>query len=571
MAAIPLSRRWIRQLVKVAGAVIAMAAIILIVDTYYNILPTSIQTKLLLHQHGHIVTDVKVETCYLKSQCPSSTDNWYKIPKDLYLSKSWAKHGFLYVKYVKEDDLASDTKVILDAAVSDSGKIPSYILSVLSDNIDQLKAENGYSKLSDEEIIKLVAKKGWSEVGHGIWVRKGKYSAYESVTSMDVLFGPDAQDPRLGWGLRPGYINGITGIGPRLSVRIGPKHEYTKPELRVNKNGLFKIIQLADLHFSTGVGKCREPFPDTAVKNCEADPRTLSFLEKVLDHEKPDYAVLTGDQVFGQSSPDSETTILKVLAPLIKRKIPYSIVMGNHDDDGGSLSRRELVSFVSDLPYSLTELGPEDVSGYGNYVQQALGPRSDNPALTFYFLDSHNRSPNPKGYPGYAWIEQNQLDFVKKEHDRLKPGQEAFTHIHMSMAFFHIPLLEYASQKPYVGSAREGVTASRYNSGARDVLSSVGVRVISVGHDHVNDYCMFHDKNEPNSEPSKIWLCYGGGGGEGGYGGYGGYERRFRLFEVNTNSGMISTWKNLHEKPTERVDNQTLVINGQSELNSQKN
>ena len=58
-------------------------------------------------------------------------------------------------------------------------------------------------------------------------------------------------------------------------------------------------------------------------------------------------------------------------------------------------------------------------------------------------------------------------------------------------------------------------------------------------------------------------MCYGGGAGFGGYGGYGGYHRRVRLFEVDTNTAKISTWKRLEYGETlKKLDDQVLVSGG---------
>lgn len=58
-------------------------------------------------------------------------------------------------------------------------------------------------------------------------------------------------------------------------------------------------------------------------------------------------------------------------------------------------------------------------------------------------------------------------------------------------------------------------------------------------------------------------MCYGGGSGFGGYGGYGGYHRRVRLFEVDTSTARISTWKRLQYGETDkRVDEQVLLESG---------
>ncbi|VVT56568.1 uncharacterized protein SAPINGB_P005155 [Magnusiomyces paraingens] len=570
-----LSRLWTRQILKLVFGVLALLGMLFLVDRYYNILPSAIQTRILLHQQGHVVVDLKVESCFLQSRCPITDQVWFRVPKELSLNKRWNRKSYLYVKRVKEEELTSNMPVILDVAVdlNINNELPPHILKDIEKEEEKEEKKQNISQLSIKDQHELAGSKGWTKEKFNIWIKRGKYNQFSSITSVDVLFGHDAQDPRLGWQLREGFIGNEQKSLPRLTVRIGPKQENPEVELRIHKTGKFKIIQLADLHFSTDYGACRDLFPANKDerKSCKADPRTLEFVEKVLDQEQPDYVVLTGDQIYGESSPDSETSILKVVAPLIRRKIPYSMVMGNHDDEGGSLSRKELVTLVSDLPYSLTQVGPENVSGYGNYVQQVLGPRSENPALTFYFLDSHSRSQNNKLYPGYAWIEQDQLDFVTQSYNHLKEKQAQYSHIHMSMAFMHIPFTEYVSNKPIVGQAREPVTASKFNLGTRDVLANVGVSVVSVGHDHVNDYCMFHDKTAeegPLNHDTAMWLCFGGATGEGGYGGYGGYERRVRLFEIDTQAATISSWKLLHEHPDARVDEQVLVRDGKAALST---
>jgi predicted MPP superfamily phosphohydrolase len=66
------------------------------------------------------------------------------------------------------------------------------------------------------------------------------------------------------------------------------------PPLHFHKNGNFKILQVADLHYSTDPGHCR----DTDLSPCrEGDYRTKELLARVLDEEKPDLVVFSGDQV----------------------------------------------------------------------------------------------------------------------------------------------------------------------------------------------------------------------------------------------------------------------------------
>lgn len=416
--------------------------------------------------------------------------------------------------------------------------------------------------------MEQVKEKGWRYKSHGIWVRYGSPSRKEAITAIDILFGGGAVDPRPNWDLKKKApvrdVSTASDLKPYLTIRRGARVDYKskdyRPPLKMNKNGKFKILQVADLHLATGNGKCRDPVPAESSKNCLADPRTLKFLDTMLELEKPDMVVLTGDQIFGDEAPDSETAVFKALYPFISRKIPFAVTMGNHDDEG-SMTRAEIMSLSADLPYSVAAVGPEEVAGVGNYVVPIEGYSTRNTAITLYFLDTHKYSPNPKVTPGYDWIKESQIKWLEEEDASFQKSSTAYSKIHMAMAFFHIPLPEYRNidGQTKVGELREGVTAPKYNTGARTVLGKLGVSVVSVGHDHCNDYCLLDIQDKESSRENQIWLCYGGGAGEGGYGGYGGYIRRMRVYEINTNKGTIETWKRLESQTGKLIDKYTLI------------
>ena len=93
---------------------------------------------------------------------------------------------------------------------------------------------------------------------------------------------------------------------PKVPVaRLSVLHGKAKPRpdaraaLRVREDGKFKIVQISDTHMVTGVGVCKDAI-DAHGKNLpesEADPLTVDFIGKILDVEKPDLVVLTGDQL----------------------------------------------------------------------------------------------------------------------------------------------------------------------------------------------------------------------------------------------------------------------------------
>ncbi|KAI5964690.1 DCR2 [Candida pseudojiufengensis] len=551
---------------------------------------------------------------------------WVRLKKDLCLGKCWTHKEFFAVKKINHDkyqklieDENLKDEVIVDIAIANSEidssikgneklKLPRYIIetyhnsqqfddSVHANLVDQNKNDkinvnDKRLKVTDRDnldrmlyvpTINELEKIGWTYKSHGIWVKYGEHDSKTAINAIDFLFGPEAVEPRPNWNLIKNPIKDISspfGLNAFITYRRGPKLDYKKEygtALKMNANDEFKILQVADLHFSTDYGKCLNPEPPKSAINCKADSRTLKFINKVLDIEKPDLVVLTGDQIFGQTSPDSETAAFKALAPFIERKIPFAIVLGNHDAEG-SLDAQELMGLYTDLPHSVSAVGPVDIDGFGNYMVTVEGKTSSSVALSFYFVDSHAYSPNQKVHPGYDWIKENQLMYMREEAASIQDDIKAFeketftdpdtgmsrTKTHLAMAFFHIPIPEFknVNKQTFVGEHREGVTSPGYNSGARDVFQEIGVKAISIGHDHCNDYCLLDENHTTNDDENKIWLCYGGGVGLGGYGGYGGYIRRLRIFNLNTAKGEIKTWKRTEDAPDQKIDEQVIVTSG---------
>jgi hypothetical protein len=86
-------------------------------------------------------------------------------------------------------------------------------------------------------------------------------------------------------------------------VRLSVLHGRAKPRpdawaaLRVREDGKFKIVQISNTYIVTGVRVCKDAI-DAHGKNLlesKADPLTVDFIRKILDVEKPDLMILTGD------------------------------------------------------------------------------------------------------------------------------------------------------------------------------------------------------------------------------------------------------------------------------------
>lgn len=261
-----------------------------------------------------VITDLTVNFCSPTdslSTCALDPLKWHRIEKDLYLHTT-QQSAWLHIKQKKESGLTTNDLVVMDIRV---GELP----------------------LSDGSANQ------WESRPCGIWLRRSNYTGdkNQAMTCVDILFGVDAVDPRPQWALlrAPLLLNTRPEVPvARLSVRQGrtrPRPDDPAPALRAEKEGKFKIVQISDAHVVTGVGICRDaidvhgqPLPES-----EADPLTIDFLEDILDLEKPDLVILTGDQLDGQVL-DTQSALFKLVAPLIKRSIPYAAVFGNHDDEG---------------------------------------------------------------------------------------------------------------------------------------------------------------------------------------------------------------------------------------------
>lgn len=246
------------------------------------------------HHPGAVVTDITVVTCSslnIFSSCKLSGNDWHRVEKDLYLGTGWVSSAYVHVQRKREQELTEDDKVVMDVAVG------------------RLDPSTGKTEGEGEQ---------WERRPSGIWLkRSNKRHASDSeqaVTAIDVLFGADAVDPREGWKIAgTPLLLDTAGEAQeaRLSVKQGTKLAVPKPQPRIKENGKFKIMQLADIHLATGTGECRDAMPEG--EPCEADPRTLEFVGRLLDEEKPDLVILSGDQVNGETAPDAQSVCCSLL------------------------------------------------------------------------------------------------------------------------------------------------------------------------------------------------------------------------------------------------------------------
>ncbi|XP_072980129.1 probable inactive purple acid phosphatase 28 [Typha angustifolia] len=338
--------------------------------------------------------------------------------------------------------------------------------------------------------------------------------------------------------------------------------------LRFRYDGTFKILQVADMHFGNGaVTRCRDVLPSEFAA-C-SDLNTTRFLRRMIDAENPDLIVFTGDNIFGTSASDAAESLFRAVGPAMESRTPWAAILGNHDQES-TMSREELMSFMSLMDYSVSQVNPSGftIDGFGNYnikVHGASGSAMANTSvLNLYFLDSGYRAI-VDGRRTYGWIKESQLSWLQtasKELQGISPAP--------ALAFFHIPIPEVRDlwYKEIWGQFQEAVACSSVNSGVLRSLVSVGdVKAVFLGHDHLNDFC---------GNINGIWLCYGGGFGYHGYG-RAGWQRRARVILAHLIKGReswagvesIKTWKRLDDEKLSLIDEQVLWIHPQDVYDNQ--
>lgn len=262
-----------------------------------------------------VVTDLTVCISTPSTEIPTS-GVWHPIRKGLHLP-GLTQRAWLYVALANEKELVDEDLLVTDIRVGESQP------DLCSDGL-------------------------WHSRPGGIWLRRRKFSGkieqVQVVTGIDVLFGEDAVDPRPQWNLMQSPLRLENVPVARLSVlrgRVKPSLG-NRTELRTRGNGIFKIVQISDTHMGTGVGTCDDAIDahGELLPKSAADPLTVEFVGQVLDTEKPDLVVLTGDQLHHDIT-DSQSALFKVVNPIIVRSIPFAAVFGNHDSEGIHALSRE--------------------------------------------------------------------------------------------------------------------------------------------------------------------------------------------------------------------------------------
>lgn len=237
------------------------------------------------------------------------------------------------------------------------------------------------------------------------------------------------------------------------------------------KKGLFKIVQITDLHYKLGV---------------KASEQGLACVREMVQTEKPDLVVVTGDIIY---SAPADSTLSVVLKTFAKLGVPFCMTFGNHDYD----FKTPAVALYNQMQKTPNCVMPVLQGKNTDYSLPILSSNGKRTAAVLYCIDTHNK-PAIGGIGGYQWISHNQITWYRQRSMvyKQKNGGKPVP----SLAFLHIPLPEFNyatanSQCPMYGSRLEKAYSPSINSGMFASIKEMGdIMGVFCGHDHDNDYAV---------------------------------------------------------------------------------
>lgn len=286
-------------------------------------------------------------------------------------------------------------------------------------------------------------------------------------------------------------------------------------KLQFNEDGTFKILVLADIQ------------DDAALLSV-----TANFIDAAVASEQPDLIILLGDNIAGHITPNADRSakairaFMDILEPY---GIPVAAVFGNHDDDGGRMSKEDQMKVYEEYSCFIGMDEGEEIYGVGTYNVPIFSSTDDGDIVfNCWLFDSGSYDENG----GYDRVRPSQIEWYKAKSAELKAanGGEAVP----SLAFQHIivpeifealdevemgtpgaiskygkfyALPETAAEGSFMG---EPPCPSAVNDGEFDALVEGGdVLGIVTGHDHSNSFIVPYRGIDLINSPTCGFQSYG--------------------------------------------------------------
>lgn len=275
------------------------------------------------------------------------------------------------------------------------------------------------------------------------------------------------------------YIEETVSAVEHGAVTVSYAENEDRYSLTAEEEGYsFRVMQLSDIHLTCGYATYAE------------DCRAVNTIYTLVKEVKPDLIVLSGDSVspivLTGSTINTSLTARALAALFTKMQIPWTLVYGNHDDEGLA-SKSDLSAYFMSVPGCLFRQGDPEADGEGNSVITLLNA-DKTLAQAVFFMDSHGSLTI-----GYDNVHENQIAWYKSE---LASLRNEYGNV-PSVLYMHIPPEEYKtlnsrylSGDPGVsrlyGTIRHRIAAGRNHGLYQALLEGQSTKYVFFGHDHTN-------------------------------------------------------------------------------------
>ena len=209
--------------------------------------------------------------------------------------------------------------------------------------------------------------------------------------------------------------------------------------IQIDGNSQFKMAQFADLHFGQEGSKYH---------NAD-EKRTIDFMDYFVETQKPDFIVLSGDNIMNSGVAGAE----KLINIMDKYKTPYTFVFGNHDAESSwsTFTKHAVSNYLESCtsPYLLYKSGYIETTSenrYGNFSISLKDKSSGDLLGAIVIIDT---GVYDYSLSAYQSITQGQIDWYKTEMAKLNniyAKQNNNKHeVIPSITFGHIQLPEHFS------------------------------------------------------------------------------------------------------------------------------
>lgn len=342
----------------------------------------------------------------------------------------------------------------------------------------------------------------------------------------------------------------------------------TEKTLRFNEDGKFKILQISDLQ------------DNVVYKNMAKD-----FMIELLEREKPDIVVLTGDNIGNDSSQTPDLMYLafdEFMSIFEERGVKVASVFGNHDNEGNAYDKDKQIELYKRYSCYVGDDVPE-LSGSGNYRLPVLSSKDDTTAFNLWFFDSGTyNDENDLG--GYGCVHKDQIEwYVNEEKAQTKENggkpvpSMAFQHIIIPEVYEVLEKVENPEDEKYKDKFvaeflkeyyvfpdeytdedtffSETACPPNYSNGQADAMIENGnVLGIVSGHDHKNSFVIPYKTLDIIQSPAA------------GFGAYGDENRGARIITLDENDLSdyetdVIFYRDIFDMTDEKVYNRYLLNN----------